>query len=164
MALGAKSYSRKDYTQVDNLEIEELQLRNRQLQLELQNSTNVNNSLYPSRFCVVIIKQVQRKMMKESEFEIKKLKKDKIELENEIDNQRRVYRKQIIGTQDRTEENLATIKKLQKKIETEAPLIREKVENLKEELKDMLISENQYLELRLIPEEQRDLKQYVLIF
>ena len=65
--------------------------------------------------------------------------------------------------QDKTRSQLRGIKSIQKRIEDEAPLMKEKSDNIKEQLKDMEVSENVYLQMRAIPEHKRTLKEYVLI-
>ena len=102
--------------------------------------------------------------VQELERETRTLKLDKQRLEEELDEQKRTFRKQILQEQERTQEQLAEIKKIQRKIEIEAPAMKEKMELVKQQLAgDLVISEAQYLEYKGAREDHLSLKEYVLL-
>lgn len=49
------------------------------------------------------------------------------------------------------------------KLEAQNPLLKARFEEAKEELKDLVVSESRYLELKAIPEAQRTLKDIILL-
>eukprot|EP01022_Parablepharisma_sp_SALTPOND_P019957 TRINITY_DN3510_c0_g1_i1.p1 TRINITY_DN3510_c0_g1~~TRINITY_DN3510_c0_g1_i1.p1 ORF type:complete len:658 (+),score=141.48 TRINITY_DN3510_c0_g1_i1:3475-5448(+) len=81
-----------------------------------------------------------------------------------MDQQRRNFKREILAEQEKAQEQLAEIKKIQRKIELEAPVMREKIDTVKQQLGgDLIISEQLYLELKSLREDQLSLKDYVLI-
>jgi hypothetical protein len=102
--------------------------------------------------------------VQELERQARTLKLDKQRLEEELEEQKRTFRKQILQEQERTQEQLAEIKKIQRKIEIEAPAMKEKMELVKQQISgDLVISEAQYLEYKGAREDQLSLKEYVLL-
>jgi len=132
---------------VDSLEIEQLKLEKRKLELE---SAGYNRNL--------------SRKMQDLERENSILKKEKQRLEDAMENQKRTFKRDIAAEQEKTQEQLAEIKRIQRKIELEAPIMKEKIEAVKSQLSgDLIISEQLYLELKNTREEQLTLKDYVLI-
>ncbi len=81
-----------------------------------------------------------------------------------MEQQKRAFRKELLDQQEKAQDQLGEIKKIQRKIEAEAPAMKEKVETVKQQLTgDLVISEQLYLELRSTREDQLSLKDFVLM-
>jgi hypothetical protein len=62
-----------------------------------------------------------------------------------------------------TNQMLEEVKATQRKLQREAPIIKERVDNLKHELGDFVITENMYLELKKTSEEARPIRDWILV-
>ena len=102
--------------------------------------------------------------IRELEGETNALRKEKRKLEDEMERQKRTFKKELLEEQEKAQEQLAEIKKIQRKIQLEVPVIQERNEIIKGQLSgDLLISEPLYIELKGLREEQLSLKDFVLM-
>ncbi len=62
-----------------------------------------------------------------------------------------------------TVNDLEEIKSKQRKLQHEAPIIKERIDNLKDQLGDFIITENAYLELKKTREELRPIREWILV-
>ena len=73
------------------------------------------------------------------------------------------YRKELRAHQEVTSSQLEEIKLKQRKLASEAPIIKERIDTLKDQLGDFIITENSYLELKKTPEELRPIREWILV-
>ena len=73
------------------------------------------------------------------------------------------YRKELRAHQEVTSQQLEEIKLKQRKLSAEAPIIKERIDTLKDQLGDFIITENSYLDLKKTPEELRPIREWILV-
>lgn len=99
----------------------------------------------------------------ELERALERLRREKKELEMSSVNQRKDYEMRLIQQKEITREEIAKARDEGGQLGQDGPLLRDKVETYKSGLKNLLVSEDKYLELRSIPEAKRNIKEFVQV-
>ena len=89
---------------------------------------------------------------------IKEVQQEKRTLEDALEISRINSKNEIRAYQEATKFELEEITSKYKKLQQEAPAIKERISGLKEELRDVLVSEDHYFEIKKLPEPERTLK------
>ena len=99
-------------------------------------------------------KSVFLKRANELERMISRLKSDKKALETVLETQKREFDYKLLERERSTKEELLELRKVQNQIEKEAPGLKQKMDMYRQELSNVLVSEDAYLEMRTKAEEK----------
>ena len=94
---------------------------------------------------------------------IERLKREKTQLESTSVNQRKDYELRLIQQKEITKEEIVRARDEGGQLGQDAPLLRDKIASYKAGLKNLLVSEDKYLEIRSIPEAKRNIKEFVQV-
>lgn len=94
---------------------------------------------------------------------IERLRREKKQLEVANISQKKDFDIKILQQKQVTKEEMARIKEEQHELGQHGPHLKEKLTAYKNELKNLLVSEDKYLELRTIPENKRNIKEFVQV-
>ena len=108
------------------------------------------------------IKEDYERQIRELNNKCRELKKEKSLLEDSLENQRANFKNELRSQKEASEYEIDNLKSTLKKLQHEAPIVQERVEGLKEQLRDLHISEEHYYELKKLPEKDRNLRDWIL--
>ena len=94
-----------------------------------------------------------------------RLKEQNVEkrtLEDALEISRANCKSEIRAYQEATTSEMRELQAKYKKLQQEAPSIKERITNLKEELKEIVVSEEHYFEIKKQPEPERSIKDWIL--
>lgn len=94
---------------------------------------------------------------------IERLRREKKEAEASNLNQRKEYEIRLLQQKEVAKEEVLRAREEGGQLGQDAPLLRDKISTYKSGLKNLLVSEDKYLELRSIPEPKRNIKEYVQV-
>lgn len=99
----------------------------------------------------------------ELERAIDRLRREKKQMETVNVSQRKDYELKMLQQKQITKEELGRIQQDQQELGSNGPALKERLNAYKNELKQLLVSEDKYLELRSVAENRRNLKEYVQV-
>lgn len=85
------------------------------------------------------------------------------QLEETLEVQRANFRNEMRAHEEASEIEINVLKTQNRKLQIEAPIVKERVDLLKEQLRELVISEDHYYELKRIPEGDRSLRDWLLV-
>lgn len=94
---------------------------------------------------------------------LRELQRQKNLLEDSLEVQRSEFKKEQRGLKETHSLELESLKTANKRLKQEAPLLRQRADELKDELRNLQISEELYCELKGVPEDSRNLREWVLV-
>ena len=91
------------------------------------------------------------------------LQKEKAELEDLLEAQRARFKSEVKASQDVMAQELDTLRGAVKRMQADAPVLKERIDQLKDDLRDLSISEDYYSELKRKPESDRSFREWLLV-
>ena len=103
------------------------------------------------------------KKASELERAIERLRREKKKIEVECNSQKKDFNIKMLQQKQVTKEELERIQEDQREFGVNGPSMKARLNAYKNELKNFLVSEDKYLDLRSIPENKRNLKEFVQV-
>jgi len=122
-------------------------------------SLEVGNRNYEIR----LMKDDYERQIKDLLIKLRSMQQEKELLERTCELQREKFRQEMRTYQEQTTLEIDALKSEYRKLQHEAPIIRERIDSLKEQLKVILVNEEQYMEIKRVPDRSRTLKDWVLV-
>lgn len=99
----------------------------------------------------------------ELEKAIERLRREKRDAETKAISQKKESELRFIQQKEITREEIQRVRDEHGELGREAPLLQDKIASYKNGLKNLLVSEDKYLEIRSIPETKRNIKEFVQV-
>jgi progesterone-induced-blocking factor 1 len=108
------------------------------------------------------VREDYERQLREFSSRTKELQFEKRTLEDALEVARTTSKNELRAYQQATAAEIEDLQRRLKKYQQEAPAIKERVMGLKEDLKELFISEEHYFEIKKTPEPERTIKDWVL--
>lgn len=109
------------------------------------------------------IREDYDRRVRELSLKIKELQHEKQTLEDALEVSRLKAKQDLRAYQEATSSEIQELTTRCKRLQSEAPAVKERVNALKDELRDLIISEDQFYEIKKTPESERPIKDWIFV-